>query len=291
MDSHTLYPSIHSTRHPEVKATTGITYDNFSKILEKLVRPADGDKPETYERFNYVMNQLHSAVRLRQWECEPKESPVAFQIWNQKKSVCVIVTEKFVDILSDFQTPTLPTHSYRVAEGLDAESFFHKIKHAQEQIYNTLANIGAALPSNAPVWQRKGVEDPDEEADFFEPITSLEQGEALDPVLDTPQNLDAVFEINGQSAKVNKIAAQEAQDIQDEYLDKADPKKDVRIDEARAHKHIKSLQGRVLTIVDATLADKQQREAVKQLMNKEFRREMKKISDYFADPDAGESAE
>jgi hypothetical protein len=40
----------------------------------------------------------------------------------------------------------------------------------------------------------------------------------------------------------------------------------------------KSLQGRILGIVDATFADKTQREAVKTLVNKEFRREMDKFS-------------
>lgn len=43
---------------------------------------------------------------------------------------------------------------------------------------------------------------------------------------------------------------------------------------------LKSLQGRVLTILDASpIADKAQRDAVKSLLNKEFRREMNRVSD------------
>jgi len=43
---------------------------------------------------------------------------------------------------------------------------------------------------------------------------------------------------------------------------------------------LKSLQGRILTIVDASpIADKAQRDAVKTLLNKEFRREMNRVSD------------
>jgi hypothetical protein len=42
---------------------------------------------------------------------------------------------------------------------------------------------------------------------------------------------------------------------------------------------LKSLQGRILNIVEAALADKTQREAVKTLINKEFRRDMNKLSD------------
>lgn len=39
----------------------------------------------------------------------------------------------------------------------------------------------------------------------------------------------------------------------------------------------KSLQGRILTIIDASFSDKEQRAAVKQMINKEFRREISKV--------------
>lgn len=42
--------------------------------------------------------------------------------------------------------------------------------------------------------------------------------------------------------------------------------------------NLKSLQGRVLTIIDGSFADKTQREAVKSLVNKEFRREIGKVT-------------
>ena len=41
----------------------------------------------------------------------------------------------------------------------------------------------------------------------------------------------------------------------------------------------KSLQGRILTIIDGTFSDKTQREAVKQMINKEFRREITKAGE------------
>ena len=50
--------------------------------------------------------------------------------------------------------------------------------------------------------------------------------------------------------------------------------------EAWLMSRLKSLQGRVLTILDASpIADKAQRDAVKSLLNKEFRREMNRVSD------------
>src|SRR5271166_5820176 len=49
-----------------------------------------------------------------------------------------------------------------------------------------------------------------------------------------------------------------------------------RFDHKDAVQHLKSLQGRVLGIVDASFSDKEQRAAVKTLINKEFRREIDK---------------
>ena len=46
-----------------------------------------------------------------------------------------------------------------------------------------------------------------------------------------------------------------------------------------AASRFKSLQGRVLTIIDGTFSDKTQREAVKQMINKEFRREITKAGE------------
>jgi hypothetical protein len=41
--------------------------------------------------------------------------------------------------------------------------------------------------------------------------------------------------------------------------------------------NLKSLQGRILTIIDASFSDKEQRSAVKTMINKEFRREITKV--------------
>ena len=46
---------------------------------------------------------------------------------------------------------------------------------------------------------------------------------------------------------------------------------------------LKSLQGRILTIVDASFQDPEQRKAVKTLVSKEFRLEMTRVSDFFGD--------
>ncbi len=50
-----------------------------------------------------------------------------------------------------------------------------------------------------------------------------------------------------------------------------------RADINRHRESLKSLQGRVLGIVDASFSDKEQRAAVKTLINKEFRREIDKV--------------
>jgi hypothetical protein len=59
---------------------------------------------------------------------------------------------------------------------------------------------------------------------------------------------------------------------------KVDPAKGT-VSETYVTGRFKSLQGRILNIVEASFADKTQREAVKTLINKEFRREITKVGD------------
>jgi len=51
---------------------------------------------------------------------------------------------------------------------------------------------------------------------------------------------------------------------------------------------LKSMQGRILTIVDASFQDPEQRKAVKTLVSKEFRLEMGRVSDFFGDDEGYE---
>lgn len=257
-------PAIRSAvKAPDPIASTGISYDNFSSILDKLVRPEeDGDRPNSVERFKYVMDKLYGAIRLRQWKHMATDAshPSSFEIWNSSRTVRVTVTAERVEIAQGMATVG-GTHKYRVVNGLDANNLFNSIQHAQGIIRTSLS---------APE------DETDEE--YFEPGN-----------FDASSALDSVFSDMGQSADMNKAAAQETVQVQQEY-EKDDPKKCApSMYENEILRHVKSLQGRILTIIDASLSDKQQREAVKTLANKEFRREMEKIGKHFLDPNSDQS--
>jgi len=61
-----------------------------------------------------------------------------------------------------------------------------------------------------------------------------------------------------------------------DLLDKAEAEVGKGAKESVTVSQFKSLQGRILTIIDGVFADKTQREAVKQMINKEFRRSIEK---------------
>ena len=255
------------TRPPEVKASTGITYENFSQILEKLVRPGDPiDKAKSRDRYRHLFDSVYSGIRLQQWQFTTVNVPAepAYEIWNIKETIRVLVTQKTVEIMRGLMR-------YSIADGMDAAALFNGVKHAQEAVQAALARTGAADVS-------------DEE--FFKPLSEEEQVQQMDAVLS--DNYDP-----HHSAAANQTAEQEASEVQtEEYPLKADPKQQARsMSEDRAQRHLKSLQGRVLTIMEAAISDKSQRDAVKTLVNKEFRREMEKVGRFFLFPEQDQSDE
>ena len=53
---------------------------------------------------------------------------------------------------------------------------------------------------------------------------------------------------------------------------------DVQAEEKGTIRYLKSVEGRVLTIMEAAFPNESQREAVKSLIKKEFRREMSRVN-------------
>lgn len=83
------------------------------------------------------------------------------------------------------------------------------------------------------------------------------------------------------SGKMNKSAASDAYQVKQEYID-VDPVKDCpRMETSLVVNRLKSLQGRLLNIVEASFSDKEQRAAVKTLINKEFRQEISRANHNF----------
>jgi hypothetical protein len=267
----------------EVKASTGITYDNFSQLLEKLIRPGDGDRPRTAERYRYIMDTLYSSVRLREWQPSASLQEPSFEIWNKKGSIRVSVTQKAIEIATGMSMQEKDgIRKHRVADGLDATALFNSIVHAQELIRTATGSSDADQPDD----------------EFFKPLSEKERAAQLDAVLAEDGGDPTLPEDGGFIAKLEKIDADaKAQEAQytiavdaEGHVKPAPEKAGIKryapsMNENAVQRHLKSLQGRVLTIVDATLADKQQREAVKTLVNKEFRRELDKVAAFFDSPD------
>lgn len=253
-------PHLSKNDPPEPKAVIGITYHSFSLKLGKLLCPEDGNSKSI--DYRGILDTLHNSTRLREWHAISCPLGEAFCINNRANLKCkfrVVVSSSAVYIVSvgtggyepaedqdfdgrDKEWLRIYNGNHKVVEGLDAEALFNGIKHVQKLFESDMDNVSLGLLDD----------------ELFEPISNLEKSSALDPVL----------EDTGHSAQINIAAAQEKAQIQEDMT--------VML-ESVILGHIKSLQGRVLTVIDASAADKQQREAIKTLMKKEFRREMDKM--------------
>jgi len=264
------------------KAITGITYDNFSVFMDKLVRPEDGPEPfGTVERNKYVMDMLYSAVRLREWKFSLSIVEPGFEIWDKQGSLRFLVTQKKIEFATGMSLrDPHGIRKYKITEGLAAANLFNNIKHARELIHMALNNSDASLPDD----------------EFFKPsLSKEEQAAQLDAVLgDEGSFVDAQTAV--VQAQTETVPYESAfRSISSDPAAKAfvgltPEKADIKqcaptMHEKQVLNHFKSLQGRILTIVDAILSDKQQREAVKTLVNKEFRRELDRVAIFFDNPD------
>ncbi len=113
-----------------------------------------------------------------------------------------------------------------------------------------LEKIGEAETAIKALQDTLGIDDTDLDSDIFsEALNAVPQKDTVGQFFELDDN-------GPQSPKRSLTADRVAED---------------------AKKSLQSLQGRVLGIVDAAIADKEQRAAVKTLMNKEFRRELNKF--------------
>jgi hypothetical protein len=268
----------------EIKASPGITYDNFSQSLDNLMSKVGEVAGPSWPK--QMMDALYTTVRLSQWKPSLSVSEPAFELWNKEQSIRVMVTLKKVEVTTGLSMKEgRGIRRYRAADGLTASNLFASIKHAQELIRTVMNNADASLP--------------DEE--FFEPTSPAEAAEALDAVLNGEDDAQtAMIQAQTETISTAPVWRQESYEsipskpgTEKAFVgvpEKADIKQcRPTMDREQLLKHLKSLQGRVLTIVDAALGDKAQREAVKTLVNKEFRREIDKTITFFELPGEGHS--
>jgi transketolase len=149
----------------------------------------------------------------------------------------------------------------RIPDETDPDTFFTET----EPGYFESAGLDAALEETHP--------DPliEEDAELIQEVCGEEEPTFVEE------------EVQRHVEKVNKNASAEAVQVKEEYKpQKSKASQDELAKSAligrSALSRLKSLQGRVLTIMDAAIADKAQRDAVKTLINKEFRRDITKIN-------------
>lgn len=281
---------------PQIKTSVGITYSVLSDAILTTVKSARD--PETILKFK---DALFLSPRLTQWEFHDFGM---YQIYAKDSLTYVTVDEKSIGILRGGRRfeitsdPLIASALYRSLEQAQAvvsatiddgpmtdeeqESYF-------EGDYNTSAGLDEALAETHV--EPLSVDD----AELIHDVTTEEaldedqrQEDGPEPVVTVSQKfIEAVSEATQrfEEKNVNRVDAEVAR-VKEEYpeLKGQKPKAAQRevgdmaaIGRGTASR-LKSLQGRILTIMDASIGDKEQRAAVKTLINKEFRRDIGQVN-------------
>lgn len=252
---------INPKRQFDIKTTSQTpkaAYEQFCREVEKAVAIlgsfAVSDHAKT-KKIQQLRERLHDSVRLPDWEYTTVNAPAvpAYQI---RLGACrALATSKMVEIIKGIR------HFY-ITSGVEAQALFNAIHHARATV--------AALKNEA--------DNPSGDEEFFSEQDPEGDAAAIDAILKAPES-PGTGEAPEEDAKCTNCGCDPLRErnVKDEPAEPAKamlpsfPPNDVMA-------RIRSLQGRVLTIVEAVIADKTQREAAKTLVNKEFRRELGKVN-------------
>lgn len=240
---------------PKPKASTGITYQHLCELVEAAIdgdaRPSLGQNA-TYnsqlKRIKTLMDALYSGVRLEAWTSTTVNTPAVAAYSLPITTVSVVVTDFTIELWKGLRR-------FPIADRMEASTLFKALEQGQ--------GIVTPLGSNLAIPDEDFFTDPDPEADAA----------IVDSIL---QDREYIVE--------EEIRLEDSKEPQ-----KYDPSKELKkarptMEEAGVVGHLKSIQGRVLTIMDASIADKEQRAALKTLINKEFRRQMEKVGRFYLFP-------
>jgi hypothetical protein len=282
-----------------------ITYAEISAMLAKVTNGLTADLVQNSGKKAVAkfVKELFKTVRLREWVKSDEDKALSYKLWTQDETIYVWVRGTTIEIvkgLRHFPIAVLP----------EAPALLNNISHAQEMIGESVYQ-SPILPGEEEI---SFDEDPVAHAEAVEQLDEILQspdepsvfGEA---VSDTDDTLDAKPNEGSHTARANEDAKLEG--IECRYCGAVNahpykgtcpqcPKKykpeptfngeplkpkpannDVWMAAAvgrGAISQFKSLQGRVLTVIEAAISDKSQREAVKTLINKEFRSTMNKVN-------------
>lgn len=224
-----------------------------------------------------LVNDLHRAPRLTQWIETDDPVVTGYRIFADDDSVSVTVQENRIYMTKGIRV-------FELQEGLPAATLFKAIETAQ-----TLVAPAVTTPAMSE----------EEQAEFFK---GEGNGADIDAALAESEDSQVGFNPHPKQTEAQEEDAELIEEVLNEDQTKVEGEPIITVSQAfiedltetkeksKAFKRevgemaalgrgmgsrLKSLQGRILTIVDASpIADKTQRDAVKSLINKEFRREL-----------------
>jgi hypothetical protein len=271
---------INPKRQFDIKTTSQTpktTYEHLCREVEKTVAVLNSyamSDTTKRKKVQHLRECLHDSVRLPNWEhalanvFEGTPAEEAYQLFLGS-TYRALVTAKAAEIVKGIR-------HFPVSSGLEAQALFNAISHARGAV--------SVL--------RETVDDPALDEEFFRPPDGL-PADQLDAVLADEEAGRAYSEATGSFAS-QEIAIRNERNAADETSKCTNcgnapfKGRDTKEELAKATlpsfspgdviARMRSLQGRVLTIIEAIIADKTQREAAKTLVNKEFRRELGKVN-------------
>jgi len=265
----------------------------LSKLAPKLSGNLKVNRKK--QSVNNLVAILHGTVRMSEWEYLDRDNAFKFES-DKNKKLSIWVTPELVEVRKGLR-------KFPIGNGKDATTLFGNLKHvkaviakAQAEQLTGEASMSAVLSEaldditsgNDAVTADDLNEDihiPNAPA-LVDPIeVSLESEEIAGALENEMEREDDPF-----SRISNKLASAKQQigiKLHDTGVSKEGCKQIADSIAGHLRKRgdlsgpvivaLKSLQGRILGIVDASFSDKEQRAAVKTLINKEFRREMDKF--------------
>lgn len=296
---------------PQIKTSVGITYAVLSEAILATVKSAKPGRldhgqldQETILKFK---DALFTSPRLTQWENE--EYPNGYAQWRIYASddiTFVIVDKKDISIHKGERS------SYEISDDpLIAGALFSAIEQAQRIVGPPVVDVpmtdeeqdeyfdggtqftaGAGLDEALADTHVEPLSDGD--AELIHDVTTEEaldedqvQEDGPEPIVTVSQAfIDAVAQTHTDK-NTSRVDAEVAR-VKEEYPELKDKKTvkpkswksihDDHVSNDWVLSRYKSLQGRILNIVEASISDKEQRAAIKTLVNKEFRREINNVT-------------
>ena len=287
----------------------------MSQAFESAVRPSVSTK-STYKRLSEVLSAfwagdreddslvdtLHLSPRLTQWA----KVAEGYRIWSTDEALSVTVTPEKIYTTKGIRVSDLQS-------GLPAQTLYHNINAAQaivqanghenedEDYFATGVEFTEGAALDAALEDTHSAPLAEDDAELIEDVTAesaldadqkREDGPA--PVLTvsqkfiedlaTAQPATHTEKINPKNASTDGVICTYCGNLNKQayrgncpQCPKAEKPEPAKQEPRPAVANLKSLQGRILTIIDASFSDKEQRNAVKTMINKEFRREISKV--------------